>query len=468
MIHFRPETPFTILLAVATVLPGCRAKAPVAAKTEPVPIAAPPPSWTGARPVSSTDYIGIGSATKSRPDYQEAAKKNALNDLASEISVRVEGNSLLSTLERTGRFQEEFKSTIATSTKELLEGYQLVGSYEDAQQYWLYYRLDKAEHARLKAERKQQAVAQATDLHKRAMTALRGGDLRSAFDSDLRGLLAMKEYWGGNDLAEVDGRQVQLANELFNSLQRMAAGVRLSVLPERCALDWGNHFRREILINAAFADNGTKLAQLPMVIAYPGANGMVTERRNTDSEGRARTFVQRVDIGAAPRELVVKLDLDGLVGQENDPALVRPLLASIAAPQVHVPLDVTLPKVFLKLDERNFGAPVQEGQFGLVLKQGLANMGFRTVERATDADLVVELQADTRATGESSGFHTAVLDQSVKVVDRKTNDTIFQSGKQGLKGIHLDTTRAGLDAYKKAAPAFHEDELPALINAILQ
>ncbi len=465
----RRTWPFSLcaLLILAYLLPGCRAKAPMAAQASPAPAAAPPPAWTGARPVSSTDYIGIGSASKSRPDHQEAAKKNALNDLASEISVRVEGNSLLSTLERTGRFEEEFKSNIATSTKELLEGYELVGSYEDAQQYWLYYRLDKAEHARLKAERKQQAIAQATDLHKRALASLRNGDLRSAFDSDMRGLLAMKEYWGGNDLAEVEGRQVPLANELFNSLQRMVSGVRLAVLPERCVLDWGNHFKREMLINAAM-DNGTRLAQLPLVITFPGANGPVIERRNTDGDGRARTLVQRVDIAAAMRELLVEVDLQGLVGKENDPALVRSLVASLAAPQVHVPLDVTLPKVFLKLDERNLGVPVQEGQFGLVLKQGLADKGFRTVERATDADLLVELHADTRATGESSGFHTAVLDQSVKVVDRKTNDTIFQSGKQGLKGIHLDTGRAGLDAYKKAAPAFHEDELPALINAILQ
>lgn len=50
------------------------------------------------------------------------AKKNALNDLASEISVTVEGNSLLYTLDRKYKFDEEFTSTINTSTKVGIRG----------------------------------------------------------------------------------------------------------------------------------------------------------------------------------------------------------------------------------------------------------------------------------------------------------------------------------------------------------
>ena len=48
----------------------------------------------------------------------DAAKESALNDLASEISVTVEGNSLLYTLESKDQFNETFTSTIKTSTNE--------------------------------------------------------------------------------------------------------------------------------------------------------------------------------------------------------------------------------------------------------------------------------------------------------------------------------------------------------------
>ena len=59
------------------------------------------------------------------------------------------------------------------------------------------------------------------------------GDLRAAFDQELRALLAMKEYWGENDAVEMEGRQVQLVNELYAGLQNLTTNVRLTVLPER-------------------------------------------------------------------------------------------------------------------------------------------------------------------------------------------------------------------------------------------
>lgn len=456
------------LLATAILaLAACKARKPAVA-TE-VPAAEPQaPAWVGSRPVSSFNYIGIGVASKSRPDYQEAAKKNALNDLASEISVTVEGNSLLYTLDRKYKFDEEFTSTITTRTKERLEGYELVDSYENSGEYWIYYRLDKAEYARIKAARKQQAIDQAADLYDRARGSLRNGDLRSAFDLDLRALIAMKEYWGENDQVEVDGRMVPLANDVFAHLQRMAGGVRLAVLPERCALDWANGFKRELLITATFADNGRSLPQLPIIISFPGQSGKVTETRNTDAEGRARTMIQRIDLDAASPSVIVKLDEKALVSPDLDPAFTVPLLGSLTIPQMSVPIDRTMPKVFFKGIERNLGQAMGEAPLQLALKEAMTAKGFRAVGSVADADLVVELNANTREVGESNGFFTVGLDQALKVADRRSGEVIHEGGKQGIKGIQLSYPKAGMDAYKKAANELRDELFPALMNTLFQ
>ncbi len=158
----------------------------------------------------------------------ETAKKNALNDLASEISVTVEGNSLLYTLDRKNQFDETFTSTIKTSTSEQIEGFELVDTWENGTEYWTYYRLSKAEHARIKAERKARSIASALDLHGRSKAALASGDLRSAFDQDLRALLAMKEYWGENDVVDLDGTSGSSGER---AVQRPAEAH------QRCAVD---------------------------------------------------------------------------------------------------------------------------------------------------------------------------------------------------------------------------------------
>ena len=85
----RTLIPFLLLAALL----GCKGKQPTV--VTPVPEGPQRPAWVSSRPVSSAYYVGVGMAPRSRPDHQETAKKNALNDLASEISVNVEGNSLL-------------------------------------------------------------------------------------------------------------------------------------------------------------------------------------------------------------------------------------------------------------------------------------------------------------------------------------------------------------------------------------
>ncbi len=453
-------------MMVLLVLAGCKDKRTVVA---------PPvqevqrPTWVASRPVSDAYYIGIGLAARSGQGYQETAKKNALNDLASEISVRVEGNSLLSTLDRRTSFSESYTSNIRTSTSERLEGFELVDTWDNGTEYWTYYRLSKAEHARIKAERKRKAIEQATDLYARSNAALQAGDLKTAMEQDLRALLAIKEYWGESDQVDLGNGSVVLANELYNDLQRQMAGVRIAVLPERCALDHANAFKRELLISAYFDGprGHTDLAQLPLLIEYPGIGGKVTERRSTDAEARARTVVQRVALEGATPEIIILLDMSAMTASDLDQAFVGPLTAGLSVPEKRVPLDITFPRVHLQAIERNFGQPVAEGGAALVLKEELSRKGFRFVERASDADILMLLNADTREGGSSNGFFTAYLDVSFNFRDRRSGETIYEGGRQGVKGVQLNYDKAGYEAYKKAGQELRKDLVPKMLDAIL-
>jgi hypothetical protein len=432
------------------------------------PTDAPKPAWVSARPNADYDYIGIGTCPKTRADYQESAKKNALNDMASEISVRVEGNSLLSSLDDKTHFTETFNSNIRTSTNEQLEGYEQVDTWQNATEFWVYYRLSKAEHARIKNAKKNQAIALAKDGYMRAQQQLVNGDLKGAFDQDLRALIAMKEYWGESDVVTIGDREVPLANEIFADLQRLTNGVRFSALPERCALDYTNRFKRELLVSAAFADGrqSRDLVQLPVVIDYPGLSGKVSESKSTDTDGRVRTTVQRVEMSGAAAELVVRLNVEELVSKDIDPVFVKPLVSSLTIPELRVPIDRTMPKVHITSDETNLGRPVTAG-LAMGIKEELTSKGFRFTDRVTDADLLMDVQASTRQGGESSGFYTTLLDVTYTFRDRRTNETIVEGGKQGLKGIQLDYVKAGMDAYKKAGNELRKDLVSSMMNALL-
>jgi hypothetical protein len=454
---------WSILLVAA----GCKPAQQVQRQPPPAPIVRP--AWVDSRPVTSAYYVGIGIAPKNRPDFQEAAKQNALNDLASEISVTVEGNSLLYTLDTRGQFTDSYTSTVRTRTSQQLEGFELVDSWDSGNELWTYYRLRKAEHARLQAEKKRAATTQATDLHGRSRSALAAGDLPGAFDLELRALIALRDHWGEADRVEVEGRSVVLANELYGGLQQLTSGLTLGSLPERCVLEPANGHRRELLIRARHGTAGAlrDMAQVPLTATYPGSAGKVTVNKRTDADGHARITVEGVSLDAATPELLVRLDLDALVNGSGDPALVRTLTAGLSVPELHVPIDLRMPRVLLKAEERAYGTTLANAGVAVALREELARRGFRFVDREAESDLVIVLSADTREGGTTSGFYTAFLDITLTCTDRRTGELVHQTGRQGMKGVQLAYDKAALEAYKKGAQDLRKDLVPALITAIL-
>lgn len=453
-------------LLIPLFMLGCKGQQQVQ-DTESVPVAAQPPEWVRSRPVSSAYYIGIGIGNKAKAEATETARKNALDQLAQEISVRVEGNSILFTADGRNRFDETFTSTIKTTTLEQLEGYELVDSWDSPTEHWVYYRLSKSEHARLKAQRKAAAIGTALDHHQRSIAGAASGDLRTAMDQDLRALIAMKAYWGENDLVDLNGKQVPLVNEVFGHLQGLSAGIRISVLPDRCELDYDNHFKRELLITATWGDgkNTNDLPQLPLRIGYAGLDGPVSEAKSTDGEGRLRLSVQRASVSQSGNEVLVRPDMDALVSKELEPAIVTALIGSLTVPQARAPITVRLPRVLLKAQESNLGVAVGDAGIAAIMREELTRSGFRLVEREADAEVLLVLNAATRPGGEANGFATAYLDLTYSFQDRKTKDIIFQGAKQSVKGIQLSPEKAGLDAFKKAGQEVRREMVPGIISA---
>lgn len=453
-------------LLVPLFMLGCKSQQQVP-DTDAVPAAAQPPEWVRSRPVSSAYYIGIGIGSKSKAEANETARKNALDQLAQEISVRVEGNSILFTADGRNRFDETFTSTIKTTTQEQLEGYELVDSWDSPSEHWVYYRLSKSEHARLKAQRKAAAIGTALDHHQRSIASMATGDLRTAMDQDLRALIAMKAYWAENDFVELGGKQVPLVNEVFGHLQGLTSGIRINVLPDRCELDYDNRFKRELLITAAWGvgKNANDLPQLPLRISYAGLDGPVSESKSTDGEGRLRLSVQRASVSQSGNEVIIRPDMEALVSKELEPAIVKALVGSLTLPQVGVPITVRMPRVLLRAQESNLGASVGDAGIAAIMREELTRSGFRLVEREADAELLLLLNASTRPGGEANGFATAYLDLTYSVQDRKTKDILFQGAEQSVKGIQLSPEKAGLDAFKKAGQVVRREMVPGIINA---
>ena len=94
-------------LSFTLLLTSCGSPKEVA----PIEPPAPRPSWVSSKPINSGMYSGIGMAYKSAgADYIAMAKNNALNDLASEISVNISSSSLFYQIEQDDNLLLEIRS----------------------------------------------------------------------------------------------------------------------------------------------------------------------------------------------------------------------------------------------------------------------------------------------------------------------------------------------------------------------
>lgn len=151
------------------------------------------PDWVQNKPNDLGFYIGIGSASKKLNDYAGIAKKNALQDLVSEIRINVSSTSILNQIDKNYQFKEEYESKIKTSAAAEIQDFERVAAYEDAANYWVYYRLSKATFNAQKQKNLGDTKNMALQFFEKAMKAEQDQSFATAIDFYFRTLLTLKD-----------------------------------------------------------------------------------------------------------------------------------------------------------------------------------------------------------------------------------------------------------------------------------
>lgn len=428
---------------------------------------APKPAWVTQRPFAPSEYIGVSAVSKAQYplDYQQVAKKNALNDLASEISVEVQGETFLNQLEVDRQFRETFISQINTTTQEKIEGYDVGGIWEDANEYWIYYRLSKAKHASIKAEKKRLALTGARDYYLKALDALEQGSTSQSIDLHLNALLEMKPYWAESNPFEVEGREVFLDNEIYHSLRNAVADIRLEPNLPSVVLEQANQYTGRVLISVTRSDR--PLRNVPLKFDFDRGKYMRPVEGLTNAEGQLVIEVRDANVSNLHNFLKVWVDIDELVGEVVRDPMLDPVVDKLKAEEVGIPIEVRLPTVFLESSEAVLGNPTNQGNLANAIRNALTQQGFSFTSNPNQADLHIQLEADTRDGGVQRGFYVGLLNMVLTATEMQTGTTVFSKTMQDIKGFQLNLESASNEAYKKAAKKIEKDVAGELVKQIL-
>lgn len=426
----------------------------------------PKPEWLLNRPVTGSHYIGIGAASKSTYplDYAEIARKNALNDLAQGISVKIQGTTFLNSLEVNKNFSEEFISTISTTTEEKIEDYEIAGQWESRTEYWVYYRLNKAQYHQAKAAKKDKALSASFDYYLKGKDAESRASIPSAFDMYFHGLFALKEYWNEVNEFATDSGTLFLDNEIYSSLQRITSGLIISPVQKKITLAVENNYQQ--VLEAFVLYENKPVRGITVVHRLQNERYVKPRPLVTDEMGEIEILVSEIPATVKDKKVNLRIDLETLIPSDLDRAITSTLVKNMKADVRDVPVELITPSFFVESDENYFSKDGTSTVLSNAVQSKLAAEAYRLALSKPEADYVISITSNTTQGGTSQGFHVALLEYNFEVKKTVTGETVFQRSENNIKGLQLNNDAAGVEAYKKGKEKLETEVMKALLEAL--
>lgn len=458
---------YLVVIIAVLFMASCKGKKDSVSAGSGSTLETPAPEWVGNRPHSPSYYIGIGSCSKfAQPyDYQTIAKKNALNDMASEISVRVQGQTFLNSLEVNRTFTEEFISNVSTSSDAKIDDYEVAGMWENKNEFWVYYRLNKATYQSQKLAKKSAALNLANDFYQKGIIAEQNANVTAAFDLYMRGIFALKDYWNESNEYQTASGKVYLDNEIFSTMQRMCGSLQLKVDKSKVVLSSDNRFSQEVLATLMLGSQVVK--GMNIKYSYEKAQGPFRSEVLTTEVGHASIPVSEVNFGIQGNSVAIEIDLSKLKVQDLDQKVQDGFIQSFKTEKKIIPIEAVLPTFFISSTESNYGSVSSAKVLHNALSGALVSKGLRIAGGASDADYLITIDANTKEGGQANGFVVAFLEMNLSVKNRKTGEIAFSETLSSVKGLQLNKDAASIEAYKKGKEKIEQQIVQKLTQSIL-
>ncbi|MEM7549792.1 MAG: LPP20 family lipoprotein [Bacteroidota bacterium] len=392
------------------------------------------PNWVSAKPGSSVYYSGVGNASLSDPDYQANAKLEALDDLASEISITIESNSLLSQVENSSGFRENYSSSIRSSTQQEIQSYELVDSWSDKRQYWVYYQLEKSEFEKIRNEKREAALskARASFIHAERMESedlVQSVKFYAQTIEDLKNYLNKKNEW-----VRPEGT-VLLAKESLASIQKLLRSIRLMASETPFVFE-ATENTRSLTIKSQ-SDSGIAVQGLPLIIRSSAGDQEII----TDGEGHYNRTIPKNEI--LNQGLFAEISL-GFLDQYP---ISKSFLKNFPTYQLEVNFIATPPVYSISSSETNLRSPLPKNILEPLFEKILTEKGVNLTGKS-DAQFELSINAITRKGTETNGLFSTYLDFTISIID-DSDLSVFSDSFNDIKGLHTSYEKAGLKAYQK-------------------
>ena len=348
------------------------------------------PEWVTSRPNNSFYYWGIGVCELTDANFKEVAKRQALEEITQQISVKVESNSFMSMSEMDFVAHEDYMKQIQASSQVYLEELQIFDTYLDKKKYYVCYRLNKDEYKAKVRSKSQEVAKSAYEYLQKAREAETDGNLTSSIGYYQKGLEVV-EPWLFLDLSYM-AENVPVA--LYSGYMSIFDGLSLTLEPQSATMQ--NLKATNIEVVASLRKNNIPIRNIPLKAQFVSGNGKFTPSAKTNNAGEGRFYLTQLTSKEASQS--VKICVDNSILKDL-PAIYQNKTASQKLPEALFVINVEQQNVVFYLNPIKNAIPPLLRQVASVL----SNEYFEVTTNLYEATHIIDIATDLQKVGTVSG-----------------------------------------------------------------
>lgn len=424
------------------------------------------PNWLLYRPVNPDYYIGIGSVLKNSNvnEYQQMAKKNALNDLAGEISVTISNTSFLYKLSVNDIYKDTYDSKTQTSTNEALEGYELVETFDDQNNYWVYYKLSKQKYQEIKQQRIQKALDNALSKFGNAANYKKEQQFYNTLILLIKAVEDIKPYLSEPLLTKYQGKDIYFGNELFNEILLCLNELKIQSTQKEITVKRGQIISDELLTFIVTDKKENKIENIPIVAEYTGG-ALVNDKSQSSNLGLVSFTIPKVKSKKNIDYFTVKVDLTRILQEATNDFFIKKLLKNYKTSEFSKQVNIKNPIFFVNSTEKKFDKIENITNLKEACNVALTSANIEITKNQKEADYIIEISSNTKQSDIVNNMYNVSLDAIITVKNMESK-TLYQRNMNSIKGTQLSFESANLEAYTNAIDYLKKRIIPDVLEQL--
>jgi hypothetical protein len=401
------------------------------------------PEWMKQKPIVHGYYIGIGSAKKvgTSASYIAEARKDALADLAGEVSATISSTSVLHTIETEYGHSETFDQTIRTSVDDYLEGFEPAEAFETADSYWVYFRIAIETYHAMKARKKNEAIDAAMAKYISGISEKEGSHPAEALTFFLQGLQMLKPYLDEETSAEYKGNKIDLGNNLYGEVSSIISDLAIESGVPEITVKRGTTITPALRFKVLYSSKPVQ--GVPVEFSYTGGY-LKTDRGNSGPAGIIELNSEAIYSRNAAEQIQASVNLRDIALKAVDDLFIRGLMAKKSIPPAIIIIRIIQPALALKIDPISCSSDDCD-KIVRIFEEAALSSGYQIVSEKS-ADYIFGLKFGFKPGQSSGGLTSVYLNFELTVTDRNANP-VWSKKPEEIKGVSTDGNGARIKAF---------------------